>query len=59
MALIGMDGCRRIGEQHHTMVTLPSRKSTGAIGNRVPIMVNAQKSNSGAAAVAYVEFIVC
>jgi type II secretory pathway component GspD/PulD (secretin) len=53
--LIDMDGSRRIGEQHYTMVTVPGQRAQMRQGNRVPIMVNDQKSNSGAAAVTYVD----
>jgi type II secretory pathway component GspD/PulD (secretin) len=53
--LIDLDGSRRIGEQHYTMVTVPGQRAQMKQGNRVPIMEHDEKSNSGAAAVMYID----
>jgi hypothetical protein len=53
--LIDMDGSRRIGEQHYTMVAVPGQRTQIRQGSKVPIMVNDAKSNSGAAAITYVD----
>lgn len=53
--LLDMDGAKRIGEQHYAMVGVPGQKTRMRQGDRVPIMVNDEKSTSGAAAVTYID----